>query len=351
MASPDYSPHSLSYTGANGISTNVYARWALPHCFYWTIVDKEKERLPLLSRGWAYQERLLAPRVANFTANELVWECICNTVCECSSRSHTSQQIIKCPKGSFRSSADWWRYIERYSELALTNESHRLPAISGIAKIVQDSTSGTYLAGLWSGHLPINLGWRRDVMTQKTPSEWRAPSWSWASVEGKVSFDSLYDISDRLLDVLNFNCELLSDDKTGQVVSGHLTVSGALLTKADIVKSPYHCDPKTCFFDYLEGKQGSESSAQIWWMPLAASSKAYWPFVCMVLQETEKRVDRAIPNLEMKALNRYNEMGQGISHSCAMKRIGVWQTSYDTDKIHQIRSQVSKMPKTIVTII
>jgi hypothetical protein len=31
---------------------------------------------PLLERAWAYQERLLSPRVLHFCQDELVWECI-----------------------------------------------------------------------------------------------------------------------------------------------------------------------------------------------------------------------------------------------------------------------------------
>jgi hypothetical protein len=30
---------------------------------------------PLYTRGWVFQERLLAPRVLNFTRNQLFWEC------------------------------------------------------------------------------------------------------------------------------------------------------------------------------------------------------------------------------------------------------------------------------------
>ncbi|KAF8860244.1 HET-domain-containing protein [Acephala macrosclerotiorum] len=40
---------------------------------------------PLLTRGWTYQERLLAPRVLHFCEKELVWECLEDICCECSS--------------------------------------------------------------------------------------------------------------------------------------------------------------------------------------------------------------------------------------------------------------------------
>jgi hypothetical protein len=34
-----------------------------------------RKALPLLSRGWAFQDRLLARRTVHFTQMELVWEC------------------------------------------------------------------------------------------------------------------------------------------------------------------------------------------------------------------------------------------------------------------------------------
>jgi hypothetical protein len=41
------------------------------------------EYFPLLSRGWAFQERLLAPRVLHFCGQEIVWQCRELTICEC----------------------------------------------------------------------------------------------------------------------------------------------------------------------------------------------------------------------------------------------------------------------------
>jgi hypothetical protein len=41
------------------------------------------QHFPLLSRGWAFQERILAPRVLHFCESELVWECRQISTCEC----------------------------------------------------------------------------------------------------------------------------------------------------------------------------------------------------------------------------------------------------------------------------
>jgi hypothetical protein len=45
---------------------------------------------PLLTRGWAFQERLLSPRVLHICESELVWECREATSCECGGLSQES---------------------------------------------------------------------------------------------------------------------------------------------------------------------------------------------------------------------------------------------------------------------
>ncbi|CAG5174570.1 uncharacterized protein ALTATR162_LOCUS7815 [Alternaria atra] len=41
------------------------------------------QTFPLLTQGWVYQERLLSPRFLHFGKDELVWECLEESVCEC----------------------------------------------------------------------------------------------------------------------------------------------------------------------------------------------------------------------------------------------------------------------------
>jgi hypothetical protein len=51
---------------------------------YYDIGGEERQaEVPLLNRGWAFQERLLASRYIRFMADELVWECRSSTACEC----------------------------------------------------------------------------------------------------------------------------------------------------------------------------------------------------------------------------------------------------------------------------
>jgi hypothetical protein len=56
-------------------SFTVFGRQQLPH--------RQFEASPLLTRGWVFQERLLSPRVLHFASQELMWECMEESWCEC----------------------------------------------------------------------------------------------------------------------------------------------------------------------------------------------------------------------------------------------------------------------------
>jgi hypothetical protein len=117
---------------------------------------------------------------------------------------------------SISSDLDFWqKLVTKYTRASLTRESDRLVAIAGVGKHLQSLTNDDYLAGLWrrdiekqllwevsesddhkpiigfSHHRPINF----KPQTSYRPRNYRAPSWSWASVEGGVEW--LWGISKR----------------------------------------------------------------------------------------------------------------------------------------------------------
>jgi hypothetical protein len=57
------------------------------HHFDTQTADGLLDHFPLLTRGWAFQERLLSPRVLHICESELVWECREASKCECGSLS------------------------------------------------------------------------------------------------------------------------------------------------------------------------------------------------------------------------------------------------------------------------
>jgi hypothetical protein len=87
--------------------------------------------------------------------------------------------------------------VTDYSPRQLTFPSDKLPAISGLASkfhgIAEACNRGSrYLAGLWEKDLMMELSWRLDTKQESfhpIPREYRAPSWSWASVDGPISIN------------------------------------------------------------------------------------------------------------------------------------------------------------------
>jgi hypothetical protein len=68
-------------------SDNTYDIYVRKKTLHWNDCP-EKElylKFPLVTRAWAYQERLLAPRVLHFCAEELIWECMEEWICQCGS--------------------------------------------------------------------------------------------------------------------------------------------------------------------------------------------------------------------------------------------------------------------------
>jgi len=155
--------------------------------------------LPLISRGWAFQERLLAPRVLHFGPDELIWDCNETRECQCGSVFHLSEDIRKSEfdkalhDGTISSQtklgALWRRIVIQYCSLTLTKPSDKFPAIAGIAEVVQRSRNSVYLGGVWSDTLALDLLWQAQE-PRKDSQEilGRAPSWSWASVDGPIAY-------------------------------------------------------------------------------------------------------------------------------------------------------------------
>ncbi|OAP57820.1 hypothetical protein AYL99_08558 [Fonsecaea erecta] len=85
-----------------------------------------------------------------------------------------------------------WRthLVPAYSQLSLTKETDRLPALQAIARGLH-SLCGEYIAGMWKDDLPTAMAWTSGAYGSNGPQpgrpvDKRAPSWSWASIEGAV---------------------------------------------------------------------------------------------------------------------------------------------------------------------
>lgn len=179
---------------------------------------------PLYKRGWTLQERVLSPRVMHFCANQIVWECEKLVASETfpanyvvSGRSMEEARLYgevttgafwpirRLPLLSNNEVHDFWRnFVEFFSQGDFTIADDRVPAIVGIAQILGRISGDSYMFGCWLQDIHRNLLWssyygrnsRGPIMS--IPKQWRAPSWSWLSVDGGVS------LSWHHQDVVNF---------------------------------------------------------------------------------------------------------------------------------------------------
>ncbi|KAF1989441.1 HET-domain-containing protein, partial [Aulographum hederae CBS 113979] len=163
----------------------------------WHSPSSAHDNFPLLQRAWVLQERYMAPRVLHFTQEELMWECMAGQSCECTAGGVSNFPLLNIKTGAYHmTSADssemnmlWRLLVKRYSSLDLSFESDRLAALSGLAKYYQSHGAGEYLAGVWKEHLREgDLAWTVRPHKSKRRSVQLAPTWSWASIEGSVSY-------------------------------------------------------------------------------------------------------------------------------------------------------------------
>lgn len=199
----------------------------------------------LSSRAWAFQERLLPCRTIHFGNTGLWWECRCQL---------RSEYLPDGGLGLFARSSlvargnPWsWRDIVRnYSAANLTYGSDRLPALSGVAARQHEATGDQYLAGLWSTSLIYHLVWRVEDGQHKPRPEWRAPTWSWASVDGSSFYQTAHigwsqlDNREAFIDreyvqVLRAKTVPSISDPFGSVDSGEITLACCSLIRGRLL--------------------------------------------------------------------------------------------------------------------
>ena len=233
-------PAKLSFELAKGgLSGSVFVR---SH----PLVDPTME--PLHQRGWTLQESLLSPRILSYGANEMRWECKTTNYSEAGSLLQAYQGFflglskpIRTKRKNHLLPTDLdtsdlaiqrrltWSYIVRdYASRQLTFAKDKLPARSGLARYISHTRPGdTYLAGLWKSELPRNLLW--GGLKGVRPSAYRAPSWSWAALDGEITvFDGIYTSTGHYCEVLDVSAIPLSADLFGQVSGGMITLRGQL---------------------------------------------------------------------------------------------------------------------------
>ncbi|KAI1142109.1 HET-domain-containing protein [Hypoxylon sp. FL0543] len=190
---------------------------------------------PLNARGWCFQEGVLSRRKIIFETQKVYFSCQRSERWEDGALNESdrlrAQLFRSLPRNALGKTDTetgnqklerellrtqmlelWYKKILfSYTQRQLTNPFDIFAAISSIAQLGKQTIGSRYLAGIWEGDMVRGLLWqtwfsfgaktRRDLgpiisplisIEPRRPTDWngktvvRAPSWSWASIQGQV---------------------------------------------------------------------------------------------------------------------------------------------------------------------
>jgi hypothetical protein len=215
-------------------------------------------------RAWTYQEVQLSPRVVKFGVSRIYIECEDRVWTEPEKLQWLSEDryssfpwgldIYRRTGDSQRFLNEWYGCANSYSSRQISDERDRLPALSGLAKLMAEATGDEYLAGLWKKGLLQGLLWIRSMPPNKSDLErlspsleqtYVGPSWSW--INGYNDFQFFSSGKPKLLGnnaAYEMEMDLLSECQSiqaictpeapnlnpyGRITAGKLIVSGKLI--------------------------------------------------------------------------------------------------------------------------
>ncbi|KAF5673342.1 hypothetical protein FHETE_3466 [Fusarium heterosporum] len=202
---------------------------------------------PLFRRGWVFQEWILSPKTIHVARDQLWWTSVSsmkhqgfasNETCDGYNFDVLQEYFHTVAPGTLYSTEEqsdvalqrvWHNFLQEYMSRSLTFESDRLVAFAGIAKAYQSYAKippHSYLAGLWRPALLESLLWFvSDGRKVSPPQNYRAPSWSWASVEPEPDSAGKFLIGNR-----DINFDMKEDEEpcmpTATVIDASVTTVG-----------------------------------------------------------------------------------------------------------------------------
>ena len=248
------------------------------HYWHHQILD-----MPLHRRGWVLQERLLAPRTLHFAQHQIFWECQFQQKCEVFPLSlpklYERMEGFPCYQPieeslinlrgllvrleGFFSKKDllskellwiWCRILSAYSRCGLTFSDDKFVALSGLAHAFSDVIQQQYIAGCWKPFLVESLDWRVHFPCGVPISKARAPSWSWASVDEEVAFNTMTEDSYLLITLAEIHAAHSNTDPFGRMLDpGFITLRGHLVAahlyrRRDSLSQSWHLIMNDCMF-------------------------------------------------------------------------------------------------------
>jgi hypothetical protein len=217
----------------------------------------------LWSRAWAFQELVLPPRILEYGPRNMHFRCNAGHREETSRIDYGNVHdgykellwILALPNITNASTLEhpnwanssltmtvyerWYDLVQGYTSRDLTFETDKLPAISGLAEKIRQVTGDEYLAGLWKNDLATSLCWGRRYFVYHTrPSAYLAPSWSWASTQGAVTYRQPEGRKLKV-ELVGYDLETDEFNPFGSVSRGSITIS-APIRRLDTSKDTVH---------------------------------------------------------------------------------------------------------------
>lgn len=212
------------------------------------------ETWPLFTRGWAFQERQISPRVIYFGSNEILWTC--KSIQQSHSQGPQESRLTVAHNDFDIGARDysnitwyyartWYNTVQVYSKLKFTFEKDRLPALAALAEQASEDRDGdVYVARLWKKTLLDDLQWRASRLdkSRRRPEGWTGPSWSRASIAGHVEWSNAREsrpeapiLSEVRVVDLQYQPEV--PRYTGNVINARLTIFCPLLTATPLMNA------------------------------------------------------------------------------------------------------------------
>jgi hypothetical protein len=211
---------------------------------------------PVGLRAWCLQESALSPRALVFSSYTLQYHCNAGITNVGGAVSPWTPETEKrFPKPFFEMSSTealpavmedkewyelrkkWWRNLTDYTHRSVTNPADKLVALAGVAQQCQRIYCTQYLAGLWEDALLKDLLWSSSHRTEPPrPETYRAPSWSWAAIDGPVGDIDGYTTRSKCIQTCAqvIRCEVVPSKE--ELPFGEIH-SGTLVLRARIVEA------------------------------------------------------------------------------------------------------------------
>lgn len=171
--------------------------------------EEEPPEQPTTTRGWTMQESLMSRRLLIYETRKLYWSCA-NASAGCGGMNRVPEDRYSGNEVSLVPNIDpigdllirnarnmWQALLRQYTERRIGVAGDKLPVMSALVTHLVDlgemrGETFEYVVGMpisrgddmaWQNHL---LWYPLDLSVTVRPEFYRAPSWSWAAVDGPV---------------------------------------------------------------------------------------------------------------------------------------------------------------------